>query len=48
MCFGILFRITEMHGFKNQTGPAGPTGWTASRSDRLDCQPVIVPVRSGH
>lgn len=22
MCFGILFRITEMHGFKNQTGPA--------------------------
>ena len=24
------FYVCFFHGFKNRTGPAGPTGWTAS------------------
>ena len=46
--FSLLFSQGFYHGFKNRIGPAGLTGWTASRSNRLDYQPVIVPVQSGH
>ena len=36
------FCVCFFHGFKNRTGPAGPTGWTASWSS-FRFGPVIRP-----
>ena len=39
---GLKCWLCILHGFKNRTGPAGPTGWTAGRS-RFQFGPVTRP-----